>query len=284
MTTIDAHHHFWRTALQDQPWRTAQHAPLGRDFLPEHLAPELSAAGVDRTILVQSVDEPDENTRLAHYAQDQHVAGVVAWLPVRDPRSALSELDSIATEKLCGVRSLVADDPLDWLTSPTSVAMFREIASRSLAWDIVPITPEQTSRVTALARAVPELIVVIDHLARPPLDSGSWQPWATQISHLASTPNVTMKLSVGMDALTAWKSWDARALERYIEHVCDQFPASRLMLASNWPVVHLRATYRQAWQDLRELAEHCFPRQEDRLDILGRTAQRVYHLRAAHLD
>lgn len=93
MITIDAHQHFWRTALQEQAWRNADHAALERDFLPEDLAPELAAAGVDGTVLLQSVDEHAENVRLAEYAKEPTVAGVVAWIPIIKPKEALAELD-----------------------------------------------------------------------------------------------------------------------------------------------------------------------------------------------
>lgn len=284
MTTIDAHQHFWRTGLQDQPWLTHDHAALERDFLPADLAPELAAAGVEGTVLMQSVDEHEENVRLAEYAKEPSVAGVVAWIPIRTPREALAELESTEIEKLCGVRCLISDDPLEWLTSPEPLSMFREIASRSLAWDVVPITAEQTRQVIALSRAVPELSIVVDHLGRPPLDSGAWEPWADNVAELASSPNVSMKLSVGIDALTKWGRWDSKALERYAEYVCGQFGAQRLMLASNWPVVLLRASYSEAWNDLRRLAESQFPAPEDRLDVLGRSAQRLYGLRGTFAD
>lgn len=278
MSTIDAHHHFWRTAVQDQPWRAPEHRALERDFLPLDLAPELAAAGVERTVLVQSVDEAAENVRLARYAKEPHVAGVVAWAPLREPREAFAELDSFPGQKLCGVRCLVADDPLEWLTAPQSLALFRELAARSLTWDVVPITGQQTRQVVALARAVPELTIIVDHLGRPPIEAQGWEPWASNVVALAANPNVAMKVSVGMDALTKSEHWEAERLERYVGHVVEYFGASRLMLAGNWPVVLLRTSYQQAWRDLRQLAEHHVPSHDDRLDVLGRTAQRLYRL------
>jgi L-fuconolactonase len=65
---IDAHHHFWKTAAQEQPWRTHAHSALERDFEPSDLIPELDRAYIDGTVVMQSVDEPAENDRLAIYA------------------------------------------------------------------------------------------------------------------------------------------------------------------------------------------------------------------------
>ena len=276
--TIDAHHHFWRTAAQDQPWRTSAHAGLERDFEPDDLRPELAAAGVDATILMQSVDEPAENVRLARYAADPLVAGVVGWLPLADARVARAALEELTLEKLCGVRCLVGKDPLDWLATPASVDLFTSIADRRLAWDIVPVTPEQTEAVQRLAGAVPELRIVVDHLGRPPLDSGRWQPWAGLMQRLAACPNVAVKLSVGIDALTAWSAWDPEILAPYVDAVIDWFTPARTMVASNWPVVLLRTSYQQAWTDTAAIALHHTPDDAARAALLGGTAADWYGL------
>ncbi len=276
--TIDAHQHFWRVAAQEQPWRTEAHAALERDFLYEDLVLELDAAGIDGTVVMQSVDEPAENDRLAAFAAEERVAGVVAWLDVRQGVGALSELERVSMPKLSGVRCLVARDPLAWLQEDDVLALFRELASRGLAWDVVPITIEQVQAVTRLARAVPELPIVLDHLGRPPLDSDGWEPWASHLSTLAESPNVAVKVSIGIDALTAWSGWDRETVRPYLEHVVERFGPTRLMLGSNWPVVLLRASYAQAWGDLASLVDELLPDPADRAAVRGGTAERVYRL------
>ncbi|MCU1472806.1 amidohydrolase [Amnibacterium sp.] len=281
---IDAHHHFWRTAEQEQPWRQASHTRLERDFEPGDLTPELDGAGVGSTVLMQSVDEPAENQRLAAYAGDPRIAGVVAWLPLRDTAAARAELAALRIPKLVGVRCLVARDPMEWLSSPSSVALFQEIADRRLVWDVVPITLEQTRAVLELAKRVPTLRIVVDHLGRPPLENQGWEPWASHVRELASCPNVALKVSVGIDALTAWSGWDPSVLEPYVRFVTEAFGPRRLMLASNWPVILLRTTYHQAWTDLSRLVFDLLEDQEDREAVLGGTAERWYRLGAAAED
>jgi L-fuconolactonase len=278
MPTIDSHQHFWKSAAQEQPWRTDAHAALERDFEPADLVAELDDAGVDFTVVMQSVDEPAENDRLAAYAEHPRVAGVVGWIPIRDPRAVEAELARTVVPKLRGVRALISDDPLEWLTSPDSLAMFRDLAGQGLAWDVVPITTAQTRQVIELARAVPELRMVVDHLGRPPIDSAGWEPWATNLGELSELPGVAVKVSVGIDALTKWDRWDADGLDRYIAHVCEKFGPSRLMLASNWPVVLLRASYGQAWRDLGRLVARHLPDPEQQAEVSGGTADRWYGL------
>jgi L-fucono-1,5-lactonase len=164
MTVVDAHHHYWR--IDARP-RTPAH-----DYEPEHLRGELRSAGVTATVLVQSADEPAENDRLrAYQSATRTVAGVVAWLPLRDPTAARRELDRIdGMPRLSGVRCLVGREPLDWLAGADVRALFGELADRGLAWDVVAVTTDQVEAVCELAAAVPKLRIVVDHLARPPLD------------------------------------------------------------------------------------------------------------------
>ena len=55
--TVDAHHHVWDLSVRDQDW-IPEDSPLRRTFTVADLAPEARAAGVDRTVLVQTVTVP----------------------------------------------------------------------------------------------------------------------------------------------------------------------------------------------------------------------------------
>lgn len=274
--TIDSHHHYWRTAAQCQPWRQNSHAGLARDFGPADLAPELALAGIHSTILVQSVDEPAENDRLSLYAKSPTVAGIVGWLPISNAGSAFHELDRMDPYKVCGVRTLIAQDPLEWLLSEKTLTVFRELARRDLAWDVVPVTGAQISAVIRLANAVPDLRIVVDHLGRPPVESGQWQPWASNLRQLAACPNVAMKVSVGLDVLSKWDTWSTKDLLPYIQWAAEHFGPSRLMLASNWPVVLLKTDYQRAWNDLHTVVRSLFPQPADVARLKGGTAIEWY--------
>lgn len=274
---VDAHQHFWRVADQDQPWRTGHHGAIARDFLPEDLAAGAAAVGVTRTVLVQSVDEPAENDRLAAFAEHPLVAGVVAWAPLDDPERARRELERVPLPTLAGVRCLIGKDPLRWLEDRAVRALMADLAGRGIAWDVVPVTAEQTAAVLRLAQALPELRVVVDHLGRPPVETGGWDPWARHLDELAGCPGVAVKLSVGLDVLTNWPRWSAEELRPYVDLVCDRFGPDRVMLASNWPVVTLQADYARAWGDVEAVVRDRY--QGDDLDrVLGGTATQWYGL------
>jgi L-fuconolactonase len=269
MPIVDAHHHFWQTALQEQSWRDPAHTELERDFEAIDLAPLLKAANVDATVLIEHVDEPAENDRLAEYASTSFVAGVVAWLPLASPAEAMAELARIdGHSAVRGIRCLVGRDPLAWLTNPDTLEVMGALAERQWTWDVVVLDDTQAAQVCAVASQLPELRIVVDHLARPPLGSGTWETWTARLSRLAEHPNVALKVSVGLDVLTSW-TWSATELVPCVERAVETFGPGRCMLASNWPVVLMRRGYVETWTDLAAAVAHD-------ADVLGDTAARWY--------
>ena len=276
---VDAHQHFWRIGAQEQAWRDARHEAINSDFDPADLAESLHEAGVQATVLMQSVDEPAENDRLQAYAETTpFVAGVVGWLPLRDPKAAHAELSRTSIPRLCGVRCLVADDPLEWLSSPDSLSLFRDLVERGLAWDVVPINGAQIESVLRLAHELPDLKIVVDHLGRPPVEAGTWRTWAKHVQELSDCPGVAMKVSIGIDVLSNWDHWQIDKLDRFVEWAMKCFGPNRLMMASNWPVVLLRTTYTQAWSDLSVSIRRCVSNDHDFDMISGGTASHWYRL------
>lgn len=277
---IDAHQHFWKIDVQEQSWRTSAHAAIEKDYLPSSLEKDLDACEISGTVLMQSVDSEKENDRLFDFARDaSFVKGVVAWLPLNEAVAAKKELARISKEQnLCGVRTLIARDNLNWLTSNASIELFRQISDMNLAWDVVPITDMQIAAVKKLAKLVPDLRIIIDHMGKPPVDSGQWQPWAMNIEELSDNSNVAIKISVGIDVLTAWSQWDKNELEKYVHHVLRNFGPDRSLLASNWPVVLLKNTYEKSWRDLVELITSFGLSVQDLSKVMGGSATEWYGL------
>jgi L-fuconolactonase len=55
---IDAHQHFWRYTSEEYAWIDDSMSCLRREFLPEHLDPELKRTGFDGSIGVQARQTP----------------------------------------------------------------------------------------------------------------------------------------------------------------------------------------------------------------------------------
>jgi len=116
---LDAHHHVWELAVRDQAW-TTQVPVLRRTFTANQMAPHLEAAGVAATIVVQTVNSPDETADLLAAAADTPwMFGVVGWADLTSLRLAdeLARLRSMpGGDLLVGLRHQVQgeSDP-GWL-------------------------------------------------------------------------------------------------------------------------------------------------------------------------
>ena len=95
---VDAHHHFWAPSRHDYYWMAgAELDPIRRSFGPADLRPLLTEAGVDSTVLVQTVPSVQETREFMETAATTtFVAGVVGWVDLTDPAVAdtLAELQS----------------------------------------------------------------------------------------------------------------------------------------------------------------------------------------------
>jgi L-fuconolactonase len=92
MTVIDCHHHFWTFGKRAHKFPPAVGTRLDHDYMPDHLRAQLKAAGVDKTILVQVLNEVDETHEFLQMSKDvDFVAGVVGWVPLTDRSQSLRQ-------------------------------------------------------------------------------------------------------------------------------------------------------------------------------------------------
>ena len=126
-----------------------------------------------------------------------------------------------------------------------------------------------------LVEQVPDLRLVVDHVAKPLIASGTMEPWATDMAAVAAIPDVYCKLS-GMVTEADHSDWSVEDLEPYVAHVVDQFGFERLMWGSDWPVCLLAAIYDQV---LRAAVDAVGPMSdEQRAGLMGQNAVEFYRL------
>ncbi len=138
---VDCHQHFWDLDKVDYPWLVPEYGPIFRTFKPDELAPQLQAAGVDRTVLVQSANSfEDTDSMLAHAADHEWIGAVVGWVPLEDANATARVLDHtyLANPWFKGVRHLNHDeaDP-DWLVRPTVLDGLKVLEERKLVYEVV---------------------------------------------------------------------------------------------------------------------------------------------------
>jgi L-fuconolactonase len=276
---IDAHHHFWDPQTADYAWLSGDFARIRRRFGPDDLSPSLAATGVDGTILVQTRSGLDETcTFLETAATTPFIRGVVGWLDLTD--AAIS--DTIAGlragsggERLVGIRHQVHDeaDP-DWLLRPDVERGIAAVGRAGLVYDLLVRTRELPAAM-AIARRLPDVRFVVDHLAKPPIAQQQLQPWSSLLAELGPLENVAAKLS-GLVTEADWSTWTSADVQPYVDVALEVFGPARLMFGSDWPVCLLAASYPSVLEAARTLTGQLSP--AERSAIFGRTAEVAYGL------
>ncbi|MEU3984197.1 amidohydrolase family protein [Streptomyces sp. NPDC026672] len=276
--TVDAHHHVWDLSVRDQDWITGPELrPLRRNFTVADLEPEARAAGVDRTVLVQTVTVAEETPEFLALA-DTHdlIAGVVGWVDltrpdVADELARLRELPGGAHLK--GIRHQVQGEPEpEWLLRPDVRRGLAAVADAGLVYDLV-VLPHQLPVCVKAAAEHEELLFVLDHLGKPPVVTGRTEPWATALRALAALPNTVAKLS-GLVTEADPDAWTTADLRPYTDAALGAFGPDRLMVGSDWPVCTLAAGYGRVLDAARELTADLSA--SERAQLFEGTATRVY--------
>ena len=273
---VDSHQHFWQVGRFDYPWMTPEVEVLCRDYLPPALAPMLERNEVHKTILVQASNSLEETRWLLKQAeQNPFIAGVVGWVDLAAD-GFVDQLEEFAAHpRFKGVRHLVESEPQDdWLTQPGVLANLRTLAGRGVTYDLLVHTRHLKHALT-VAISCPELRLVVDHLAKPPIARGEIGDWSRGLRELGSRPNVWCKLS-GLVTEADWTNWRVEDLRPYVDLALEVFGPRRLMFGSDWPVCLLAGSYDQvleaAQSMLAELSE------EDRRNIFAANAIDFYRI------
>jgi len=275
MPMTDAHHHLWSHQRYTYGWIKPGVGRLGDDFLPAQLDAVAGPTGVTRAVLVQTFHSLDE-TRwfLSLAAASSRIAGVVGWVDLTSPtlRATLDELASDPGFK--GVRHGVQSDPnADWLSRTDVLQGLEALAARGLTFDLL-IKPMHLKQVPALAKRVPGLRMVIDHMAKPAIARREWQPWADDLAAVGEFSQVFCKIS-GL-VTEAGAGWQAADLQDWIDHAVACFSPRRCMFGSDWPVCLLASDYAQTLGATRACLASLPP--ADQEAILHDTAGAFYRL------
>ncbi|MBW3632227.1 MAG: amidohydrolase family protein [Chloroflexi bacterium] len=277
---VDAHHHFWTPSRHDYYWMSsAELDPIRRSFAPADLRPLLIAAGVDYTVLMQTVPSVQETREFMSTAEaTDFVAGVVGWVDLTDPAvgDTLAELQSQPNgQTLVGIRHQVHDEnEAEWLLRPDVQRGLKAVRDAGLAYDLL-VRPRELPAALATAKAFPGMRFVIDHIAKPSIAAGEIDDWAALMEPFRPLTHVTCKLS-GMITEANWDDWTPADLEPYVHRAVDIFGPDRLMYGSDWPVCLLAGQYGEVKNALEEALPPLSPLDRDK--VFGGNAIRFYGL------
>jgi L-fuconolactonase len=276
---IDSHQHFWRYDPVRDAWITDAMSVVKRDFLPEHLAPELAANHIDASVAVQADQSENETMFLLGLAEkNQRIAGVVGWVDLQSPKLAERLEHFSHFSKLRGFRHIAQAEPDDhFLVKKSFVKGVAQLRAFGFTYDIL-IYARQLPAAIELVAQLPNQPFVIDHLAKPEIKTRKTEPWATHMKEISQNKNVFCKVS-GLVTEADWKVWKADDFKPYFDVAFDAFGPDRLMFGSDWPVCLVTASYRQVKELVANYAQGFS--KPDRQKLFGGNATRFYGLKTA---
>lgn len=281
---IDAHQHVWDPSRAEYDWLGEELAPINRVIGFEELEPELRAAGVDATVLVQSADNA-EDTALMRACAEAHsqVAAIVGYAPLHDPEGTARTLAGWGEDPLMvGVRTLIHNQPdPHWLLRDDVAEGLRLLEAAGKTFDLVAVLPEHLLLVPVLSERYPALRIVIDHLAKPPVGAADDGSWARLMAEAAQNPRVFAKVSGLYAAGADPASWTTASVRPFVTRALEIFGAERLMYGGDWPISVTAGGYTRVWDGLAPIFAELDA--GEREAILGRTAATFYGIDSRRL-
>jgi len=273
---IDSHQHFWQLGRFDYPWMSSDLGILYRDYLPGDLAPILQHNRITKTVLVQASNSVAESRWLLELANTKSfIAGVVGWVDLASP-DLYTQLDELcADKKFKGVRHLVESEPSDdWLVQPAVLSGLQQLSARGLSYDLLVHT-RHLKHVPQVVETCPDLVFVIDHLAKPPIARNEIEEWSAALKPLARYSNIYVKLS-GLVTEANWTSWRTDDLRPYVDVALESFGPDRMMFGSDYPVCLLAASYDRVLDSFQEILKSLSDADRDK--IFSQNAEEFYRL------
>jgi len=272
MSRIDSHQHFWRLERGDYGWLTPGHEPIYRDYLPADLEPQLRRAGVDSTVLVQAAPTIAETQFMLELAgEHSFVAGVVGWVNFESPMAPEDIATLAADANLLGLRPMIQDIPdVAWMLKPELAPAIEAMIDHDLVFDAL-VLPQHLPVLGDFAGLYPELRLVVDHGAKPPLRNGDLSEWRHEMTAIARHTNAVCKLS---GLVTEAGSTNPAVLAPCVDHLLDCFGPRRMMWGSDWPVCELVCSYEEWYQASEMLLIRLG--ETERAQIYSGTARETY--------
>ena len=264
---LDPHVHVWKHDSK-YPFAEGAHPPE-RDATPETLLELMKANGVAKTVIIQVIHYRYDNSYLADVLKryPKTFQGVCRVDPL-DP-AAPDHLSQHTAQGFRGVRLSPAGNASgDWFRGPLMPPLWKRSSDLKVPMTVLaPIT--RMPEVAALLEKLPDLTVVIDHMADCPVD----QPAELEkLIALKRYPNLFVKISHTWSLSKQPYPWlDA---QEFVKRLHQAYGPERLMWATDWPIVEGVSTYAKALSVVRD--EMKFLNADDLHWMLSKTIERVW--------
>lgn len=244
---VDTHAHVYQvTRPGGVEWPPRGSGALDRDYLVADYESVARSLGIVGCVFVEASPLPsDTQWVLERVAVSPLFRGFVAELNV-DAVDAPARLAALVAEpRVVGVRAFLWSGAIE--LNDAQLGLLQTLAAEGMTLDVISRGQQNPKAgVVRLARAVPGLRVIVDHLA----GAAGREPtpvWRDEVRALAACPNVHLKLSAiydmfnpGPNENVAWESpLEVEAYRAHFDVVLEAFGTERVIFGSNWPVTEM---------------------------------------------
>jgi len=294
---IDAHMHLWDLAndyqwlnqtLPDFEQLIGNYERIQHNFLPKDYQRMVHGHNVVKTIHLQAFGFPDNPVAETRWLQQQadHYGfpqGIVAFANLADPQIATILEQHAKFPNVRGIRM-----PLNYHETPFRRMADRDDYLRDYQWqkgfallsqyDLsfdVQIYDHQLEDVATLAKAFPNITIIIEHLAWPiDLSANGFELWKKRIAGIKDIRNIFMKLS-GIGCVFQ-KAINEKQIHNYLDVAVNTLGAERCMFGSNCPPDSLFYTFTELLACYKKaLMKYSL---EEQYQIFYLTAKNAYRL------
>jgi L-fuconolactonase len=244
---IDAHVHLYDVDKLSYPW-LANVPRINRSYGLADLDAARGPVELEAIVFAEVWIGPGLHLDEAAWVQsladgDPRLQGIIAHAPLEKGAAVEADLEALRANRcLRGIRRLIEIemDPRFCL-EPGFIEGLKLLPRYGLPFDIC-VKHWQLAFGLELARRCPEVTFVLDHIGKPGIKHGMWEPWKSQISELAALPNVWCKVS-GVITEADHAAWTREQVKPYVQHVIDSFGFDRVLYGSDWTVSELTHDY-----------------------------------------
>lgn len=237
---VDTHTHFFDpTRSEGVPWPSPDDKFLYRPVLPAEYQKLTKPHGVVGTVVVEASPRPGDNQWVLDLAANNpFLLGLVGNLDPGSKDFATHFPKLVAQPKFLGIR--VNSGPLGkGLEMPGFMADIKKLMEAERELDVNG-RPDLLPLVTQLATKLPDLRIVINHLANVRIDGPMLDAvWLQDLKAAARHPNVFLKVSALVEGASQGNR-EAPTDPAYYKPVLDAafavFGDQRVIYGSNWPV------------------------------------------------
>jgi predicted TIM-barrel fold metal-dependent hydrolase len=247
---IDTHIHFYQvTRAGGVPWPPRGNRILYRDVLPGDYKQVARPLGIVASGIVEASPLQRDNLWILDLIEDDpFFPFFVANLKLGSPEFVRNLDELMPYERFVGMRGSLAGTQA--ALDVTQLEHLKLLAERGLTLDLLSRgRTNPKARIDTLARTLPDLRIIIDHLGGAKSEQVDPQ-WRRDIERLGAHPNVVMKFSSFGDMFQPAKrqgdGWESppnlSAYRAHFDVLMNAFGPDRLVWGSNWPVVLMGST------------------------------------------